>query len=354
MTDPVTRTQILEAVNKIVADQRTAIDAAVAAQKAADDGVINGMQTAIDLLVQQVAEQKATMDLQAHTIADQAAEIERLQDLLDGQAGTEFGALCGILKGSGETKAQARARVTALYGGVLPVERIYLERSFDPQLVNVGHSVIGTWAFSDFAGVMAGDYDAQITAYAAAWKGPGILYLGPNHEPDQEGRPYSASQFAALAARVCAAIKAAGNPLVKTTVILMSFTLTKGDAWKAFHDGYTVDVLGWDAYWRPTTQRTAEAVYGPCRDASAGRAWLIGETSMGALHNLGSMQRDSWQPIPEEEWTRFVTEGIPLLTSAGCVAATWFETNLVDGDGRLAPHPGALEVWKAAVAASHA
>lgn len=297
--------------------------------------------------------------------AQHAADLETIAELqerikqLEGDGGeedpppetlTQFGALCGVMKDSGETKAQARARVTALYGG-MAVERIYLGSSFAP--VNVGHSVIGTWAFPDMAAVAAGQYDAQITAFCKAWTGPGTLYAGPNHEPDQDGRSYTAAQFSAAAARVCQVIKAAGNPLVKSTVILMSYTLTKGpDAWKAWYAGYEPDVIGWDGYWRPTTQRTAEAVLGPCRDAAAGKPWLIGEISMGALHNLGSMERDSWVPIPEAEWTKFVAESIPLLQTSGCVAATWFETNLVDGDGRIAPHPEALGLWSAAVQAS--
>lgn len=363
--------------------------AQVAAQKSADDLVIAGMQNSIEALATELAACRDTLALAQTAVADLTARLAAAQVIIDedgahiadltsqlvaaeqriaeleaelGQdpPGTAlFGALCGVLKGSGESKGQARARVTALYGG-MPVERIYLATAFDPVLVNVGHSVIATWAFpGDLSDVAAGAYDARITTFAAAWKGPGTLYLGPNHEPDQDGRPYTAAQFAAAAARVMFAIQAAGNPLVKTTVILMSYTLTKGpDAWKAWYYGYghDVDVQGWDAYWRPTTQRTAEAVYGPCRDAAAswGMPWLIGETSMGALHNLGSMQRDTWDPIPEAEWAQFVSDGIALLSSSGCVAVTWFETNLVDGDGRLANHPDALALWKAAVAASHA
>ena len=277
--------------------------------------------------------------------------------MLPARTRTLFGAFCGPDRypnvNPTEEKWEMQAAVRARMGGALGVELIFNEGRWDvPHLAGAAGIVSFT---QDPADVAAGVHDAHIRGFVQGVHALGITqpwWLCLNHECDQDSRPYSPAdqvdgfrRFSDLVRDECDQL---GETNIKLTTILMSWTLTRGkDVWRQWYPGPEyVDALGWDAYFRPNIAHEPEDVYGPAITVTQaeGRRLLICETSLGAKGAGGT-------GFTDQQWTDYTHGAIQLLDNTAR-AVTWFETNKVDGDWRLANHPTALAAYATAVQAS--
>jgi hypothetical protein len=263
---------------------------------------------------------------------------------------TLWGAFCGPTKYPNadpiEDKATMRARVCSEYGvTTLGVERLFNMGGWAPP--PAAPCIISF--DQDPSAVAAGDFDAEIAAFVAALN-PDIHYwLCLNHEPETKWTP--GNQVAGFRRFHDVVMANRTSVKTKTAPILMAFTLIHGNAEQWYPGDDYCDALGFDSYWRPTTENTAAKAFQPCINyaVTKDKPLLICETSMGAVNHGGKMldfASNTYVDIPEASWTTFVTEAKALL-NGNARAVCWFETCKVDGSWRLYPHTDAAAAWKA-------
>jgi len=252
-----------------------------------------------------------------------------------------------------------RARTCASFGvATLPVERIYNLGVFTAPPATGNHMV--SFSF-DPAQVASGVYDTQFENYVAALGSTRKFWLALNHEPEGDYPP--ANQIAG-SRRFCDIVHANSGPNIKTATILMSSTLIGSTTnWLQWYPGDTyIDCIGWDAYYRPKTLRTPQAVYGAAFDAAAsrGKPTIIGETGIGAVGHGGHLENPVgsgiYTDIDDSVYNTFVTDTVAYLNAkppGAMEAICWF--NVVKSDGNWTfdcqgyNHLTSRAIWAAAV-----
>jgi glycosyl hydrolase family 26 len=262
----------------------------------------------------------------------------------------QVGAFCGYRNypnDPAEPKAECRSRVTALLGGSLPVERNYFP--YDAPVQSAVPS-ISTWAFPP-GELVAGVHDAEITETILAT--PAIRWTCNDHEPDQAGRGYSASEYVAGARHFYDVVKAA-DPTVQVGTILMQWSVVFGGLdWRDWYPGddYT-DYLGWDIYFEPWQGAgyPPAAMFEPILaiNASIEKPMVIGELGIGP-------RRASHGVFSDSEKAAILTDSLDLLGDASLgvpvSALTYFYTNKAVADWTLDAWPETRDVLAKAVAA---
>lgn len=250
-----------------------------------------------------------------------------------------------------QTKPQQRAMVESRFGASpLPIERVFNGASFALPPPGTGDQVI---SFDLNPGaVLAGNYDANLTVFARSLSSEHRYWLCLNHECERADKGLDPGEQSAAFDHFDTVIKAnRSHPKVRTMPIFMSWSLrTPGlvDQWLPSANHF--NTLGMDAYWRPTILNSAELVFRPVVNYAEQlhKNFMICETSLGAQGNLGSMQKDTDVPIPNEKYTQFVTEMHGILNGVAR-GVNWFEGVNKDGDGRLKDHAEALTAYSSYV-----
>lgn len=136
------------------------------------------------------------------------------------------------------------------------------------------------------ADINAGKYDAFLTSWFASLpKTSYKIWWSYYHEPEDnvESGAFTAAQFRAAWRRVAGFARAASNPNLFNTLILMGYTVNPASG-RNFADFYpgndVVDVLGWDAYSAIGKYDTPATVYGNliAKSEAQGKPWAICET----------------------------------------------------------------------------
>ena len=165
---------------------------------------------------------------------------------------TPFGA--NIWPASGETYADAFRRSEATYG---PLEVV---RVFFPGLPAAwpGRAALGSGAVNvSFkalpADILTGRHDAALRTWFATAPRDRDVYWTFYHEPEDNiaRGEFTAGDFRAAFRRLDQLADAAGNARLKTTPVLMHWSLepASGRNWRDYYPGSdVVDVLGWDVY----------------------------------------------------------------------------------------------------------
>lgn len=247
---------------------------------------------------------------------------------------TLFGAFPGYTSATdhSESYASRLARVTALFGGELGVERIY--QGGNLALPVMASPSIVSWDFP-VGDTVTGKNDGAILAIAAGATQP--LWFTPWHEVDNN--KLSATDYVSVFRYIATKVHAIGNPLVKMTPIFMGFTVKNQDVTKfnQFYPGDAyVDAIGFDSYVNPgipafaTPEGTLSAPLAIA--AQRGKPLVIGEVSL-------------YPGYTDAQWADFTARLIAKLDAPAVDAVAWFETNKSDGDWRIATHTASVPKW---------
>jgi hypothetical protein len=211
-----------------------------------------------------------------------------------------------VLSSAGHSYRQARRAADKRYGGLRVV------RYFDPNTPNpwrvirrdVGRRPIVTSFRATPADVLSGRQDSLFRH----WFGQAPLrritwwsYL-PEPEDDIAGGAYPASDYRAAFAHLSQLASTAGNPNLRSTLILMCYTLSQfsGRDWRDYYAGSAdVDVMGWDCY----NDRAPRGVYESPREIfhaavrlsrRLGKPWGIAETGSPLVGKDTGSHRAAW------------------------------------------------------------
>lgn len=167
---------------------------------------------------------------------------------------TQFGA--AFQQEPGETYEEALARTDETIGP-LDVVRVFYQGEPDPWPGKApDRHVVVSFKLEPRA-VTAGLYDQAMTGwFAAAPRDQDVTWVYW-HEPedDIERGEFTAEEFRAAFAHLAGLADQAGNPRLRSALVLMSYTLRppSGREWRDYYPGDdVVDVFAWDVYNRRT------------------------------------------------------------------------------------------------------
>jgi len=169
-----------------------------------------------------------------------------------GPGGTLFGA--SVWRNPGETYAAALARSDRRYGGLDMVRVFYPGAPAPwPGLAGVPNRPVSVSFKLPPAAVAAGAYDALMLAWFRAAPDDRDTYWTYYHEPEDNVKAgeFSAADYRAAWRRLASLADQAGNPRLRSALVLMCFTLQKasGRDWRDYYPGTDViDVMAWDCY----------------------------------------------------------------------------------------------------------
>jgi hypothetical protein len=268
--------------------------------------------------------------------------------------------------GSGQTWNQARAVYDSTYGDAThkPIQRSFI--SGMPSAGNWGNvaptdrSAVVSFRTTDFAGVIAGNYDTQLTAFFQAAPAPstGFTYwYSFFHEMENNVTTATAKTQYISAARHVVTLQRTVAPRSNLipTEIYSDFTLdaSSGRNWLDWYWGDSfVDVVAWDQY----NYQNADGTLNTEATKQANRA------SVAASHSHNDAYAVAEFPLGGSKFEDPVTGGDTVraqwlrdTTAAyannGAVFVTAFDTN-VGGTFAIEGHPAIVSAWRDIVTAA--
>ena len=198
--------------------------------------------------------------------------------------------------------------------------------------------------------ILAGKDDAALRSWFAGAPRDRAIDWTYYHEPEDNiaRGEFTAADYRAAWRHVATLADAAHNPQLRSTLILMNWTLNpaSGRTWTDYYPGgEVIDVLGWDAYndgAKKGRYDDPEVIFGRvvALSKSLGKPWGIAET--GSLLTGGDKggARAAW-----------LHSASAYLTQQGASFVTYFEST-VGGDFRLNDKPS-REEWSSVVTSSN-
>lgn len=246
----------------------------------------------------------------------------------------------------GESYAEALDRTDQALGE-LDVVRVFYPGAPDPWPGKVpGRDVVVSFKLSP-AEVLAGDHDERMRAWFSSAPRDTATYWVYWHEPEDQierGR-FTADQFRRAFARLDALADEAQNPRLRSTLVLMSWTLQheSGRDWRDYYPGKdVVDVFAWDVYDRGKGRcrgycTPVQLFDGPRRvSESVGDRFAVAELGVVRAPDDDGSRRAAW-----------ITESTHYLRQHRAEFVAWF--NFVwegDQDFRLVDPPS-RRAWRA-------
>lgn len=166
--------------------------------------------------------------------------------------GTLFGA--SVWRNAGESYPSALARSDRDYGGLDLVRVFYPGAPAPwPGLAGIPDRPVSVSFKLPPAAVAAGAYDDQMLAWFRGAPADREIYWTYYHEPEDNVKAgeFSAAEYRAAWRRLASLADRAGKPRLRSTLVLMCFTLQKasGRNWQDYYPGSDViDVMAWDCY----------------------------------------------------------------------------------------------------------
>lgn len=238
------------------------------------------------------------------TSATLAAGVVALTPGAAGAAGaTAFGSSLQLR--SGESYPQALARVEAVDG------RLAAVRLFQTVPKTSTFGLLGTRSgMVSFklppAAVLAGSYDAAFRTWFAAAPTDHPTWWTYYHEPDSahaKGALPDLAQYRSAYARVARLARAAGNPQLRSTLVLTGFAGQPGSG-RRIQDYWPgsdlTDVIAWDVY---NGWATRQGSYGDPTDvvaddraasAAVGKPWAVAEFGSVVVPGDDGTRRGTW------------------------------------------------------------
>ncbi|MFF0311023.1 DNRLRE domain-containing protein [Streptosporangium sp. NPDC004379] len=257
--------------------------------------------------------------------------------------------LCGasIGKEANETQQQAFDRMNKLFGG-LDMVRIFYTGLPDawPGKLNVGTRPVVVSFKGNAKDHLKGTYDARMRAWFAGAPRDRDVYWVYYHEPEDNIRDgeFSASEYRAAWKHLSALAKAADNPRLHATMVLMQWSLTdaSGRDWRDYYPGDGVlDALGWDVYNHPSA--ASKGVYTEPAKLLAEMVRVSESVNLPfGVAEMGSAIAKGDDGTRRAAWIRAMNT---YLKDSGSLWNLWFNVNWPSGDYRLTD-PAGIGAWK--------
>jgi hypothetical protein len=259
------------------------------------------------------------------------------------------GTLCGASfeAESGETYKQALVREDNLFGGLGAV-RIFnggMPPAWPGPLdLGTRPSVVSFKA--NPKDINAGKQDAYLSNWFATSPRDRDVYWTFYHEPEDNiaSGEFTAADYRTAWQRLSGLARAAGNPRLHATMVLMEWTLNSGSGrnWRDYYPGNGVlDVLAWDVY--NYDSQAAKGVY--VTPASLLDHIVSTNASVGlpyGVAEMGSHIAKGDDGTKRAAWVRSMNQ---YLTGHGSLWNLWFDINWSTGDYRLRDAAG-LAAWR--------
>lgn len=246
---------------------------------------------------------------------------------------------------NGETWGQSVARSNNTYGAmdVIRAFNTGTARSWALYKTQVGNTPLVVSFKAQPKDVIAGRVDSYYLNWFATAPRDHITYWTYFHEPenDIEAGSFTAADYRAAWVHLAALANRAGNPKLKSTLILMGWSAQPASKrnWLNYYPGSaTIDVLGWDVYQHGADkgvyqdpQNMFEEVMSVSK--GAGKPWAVAEVGSKLAPGDAGSRRAQW----------LVKLG-QYLKSQRVAFVTYFDSK-VGGDFRLLDAPSA-QAWR--------
>jgi len=255
--------------------------------------------------------------------------------------------LCGASFNTlpGETFQQALARVDKYYGGLQMVRIFYAGLpSKWPGKMDVGKRPIVVSFKMNPRDVLSGKHDGYMREWFATAPKDQDIYWVYYHEPEDNIRSgeFTAPDYRAAWKRLRSLADQAGNPRLRATLVLMSWTLDarSGRNWRDYYPGRDViQVLGWDVY----NLLDKKGLYEPPKQMYQ----KVIEVSEQEKLPFGIAETGSYLVGGDtgEKRAKWLREMVAHLGKAGALWVAYFDLDWPSGDFRLLDAPS-RKAWQ--------
>lgn len=256
--------------------------------------------------------------------------------------------MCGAsFANDGMTYKAALAAEDARFGG-LDMVRVFFSGAppkWAGSPADVAHRPVNVSFKFDADDVMAGKYDTAMRTWFASVPRTQDVYWTYYHEPEDNIRDgeFTAAQYRAAWQRLRGLADQAGNPRLRSALVLMEWTLrpASGRNWRDYYPGQaTIDVLSWDVYnleWDKGKYAAPATLFGPIVSVaqSEGRPWAVSEFGSHLATGDSGPARAAW-----------LNASVKYLNDKKAVWAAYFDHDWDTGDYRLRDAAGIAQ-WKA-------
>ncbi len=237
-----------------------------------------------------------------------AASVALAPSANAGASGVVFGSL--VATNTGESLAQAVAREDATFG-TLPVSRIFYTGAVQQWPGKAGLSgrpVVVSFKYTPSL-VLTGQYDTALTQFFAGAPRNYAVYWSYIHEPEDNiaKAEFTAADYRSAWEHIAdlAAVAAPTHPLMRSTLILMCYTLNSasGRDWRNYYVSTAQSMIAFDCYNHAGKQGTygdPANIFKPITDwqvtpAAQGITWGISEvgSTLGGTDTDGA-KRAAW------------------------------------------------------------
>ncbi|MEO3776754.1 hypothetical protein ABGB16_07850 [Micromonospora sp. B11E3] len=252
---------------------------------------------------------------------------------------------------AGESFSAALARSDRAYGPLRMVRVFYpgLPPAWRDSRADVADRTVVVSFKAAPAEVAAGRHDSRLAAWFASVPRDLDVYWSYFHEPEDDiaRGAYTSAQYRAAWQRLARLADRAGNARLRSTLILMCWTLNPRSGRTFEHywpGGDAVDVLGWDCYnsgGKYGRYTAPEQVFGPmiAKSRALGKPWGLAETGSLRIPGDTGAGRAAWI----RTMSRYLNDQRPLWVA-------YYDYQVPDGDFRLTDAPS-REAWRAWCAA---
>jgi hypothetical protein len=258
------------------------------------------------------------------------------------------GTLCGAsFANEGTSYRDALAREDALFGG-LEMVRVFFSGAppaWPGSPADIPRRTVNVSFKFNAADILAGKHDAAMRTWFAGVPRGIDVYWTYYHEPEDNIRDgeFTAAQYRSAWQRLRGLANEAGNPRLRSTLVLMEWTLrpASGRNWRDYYPGSaTIDVLSWDVYNLEAAKGryTAPAtLFGQIVSVARaeGRPWAVSEFGSHLATGDTGAARAAW-----------LADSARYLSEQKAVFAAYFDLDWETGDYRLRD-TASLTQWKA-------
>lgn len=261
-------------------------------------------------------------------------------------SGTMFGAT--VWTGDGKSQSQALAEAKARYGNLEVVRVFYpgLPPAWPGAAGSSGGPVVVSFKAAP-RDIISGSLDSRLGNWFATAPRDRPIIWSYYHEPEDDiaRGSFTAADYRSAWSHLRQLANRAGNPQLKSSVILMAWSLksASGRNWRDYYPGSSViDILGWDTYnliYNKGQYSTTDSIMAPLVAVSKaeGKPWGIAELGAKLVPGDDGTRRAAW-----------LRDMGSYSKANGAVFVTYFDAP-VGGEFRLLDAPS-QQAWRSMIA----